>query len=133
MLVVIYSLSAPMSRRRNKPQRLIVADSVDREPGQLHNLFERIFHECLLQKYLLVYKSLSRAYGPNRSYRKKRLAPANDHPSTEAFPESGDTKFQHVEAAELHYTRAVKQFFDWCDERRLELADIEAITLATYI
>src|SRR5215471_15283434 len=61
MLVVIYSLSAPMSRRRNKPQRLIVADSVDREPGQLHDLFERIFHECLLQKYLLAYKTLSRA------------------------------------------------------------------------
>jgi len=33
----------------------------------------------------------------------------------------------------LHYTRAVKQFFDWCDEHRLGLADIEAITLATYI
>jgi len=41
--------------------------------------------------------------------------------------------FQHVEAAELHYPRAVRQFFDWCDERRLELADIEAITLVTYI
>lgn len=26
-----------------------------------------------------------------------------------------------------------KQFFDWCDQRRLELADIEAITVATYI
>src|SRR5215469_279886 len=80
MPVVIYSLSAPMSRRRNKPLRLIIADSVDREPRQLHNLFERIFHECLLQKYLLAYKSLSRAYGPNRSYRKKRLAPVNDQP-----------------------------------------------------
>ena len=27
--------------------------------------------------------------------------------------------------------RAVKQFFDWCDERLLELADIEAIAVAT--
>jgi integrase/recombinase XerD len=30
----------------------------------------------------------------------------------------------------MAYARAVKQFFDWCDERRLELADIEAITVA---
>jgi hypothetical protein len=29
--------------------------------------------------------------------------------------------------------RAVKQFFDRCDERRLQLADIEAISVATYI
>ena len=28
---------------------------------------------------------------------------------------------------------AVKHFFDWCDEHRLQLADIEAITVATYI
>jgi hypothetical protein len=27
----------------------------------------------------------------------------------------------------------VKQFFDWCDERWLKLADIEAITVAGYI
>ena len=33
----------------------------------------------------------------------------------------------------MAYARAVKQFFDWCDERRLELADIEAISVATYI
>ena len=33
----------------------------------------------------------------------------------------------------MAYARAVKQFFDWCDERRLKLADIEAITVATYI
>ncbi|HKU28115.1 MAG TPA: tyrosine-type recombinase/integrase [Candidatus Sulfotelmatobacter sp.] len=33
----------------------------------------------------------------------------------------------------MAYARAVKQFFDWCDDRRLELADIEAITVATYI
>jgi integrase/recombinase XerD len=33
----------------------------------------------------------------------------------------------------MAYARAVKQFFDWCDERRLELADIEAIGVATYI
>jgi site-specific recombinase XerD len=30
-------------------------------------------------------------------------------------------------------TRAVKQFFDWCDQRRLKLAEIKAITVATYI
>lgn len=29
--------------------------------------------------------------------------------------------------------RAVKQFFDWCDERRLKPPEIEAITVATYI
>jgi integrase/recombinase XerD len=33
----------------------------------------------------------------------------------------------------MAYARAVKQFFDWCDERRLHLMDIEAISLATYI
>jgi integrase/recombinase XerD len=33
----------------------------------------------------------------------------------------------------MAYARAVKQFFDWCDERRLKLADIGAITVATYI
>ena len=33
----------------------------------------------------------------------------------------------------MAYARAVKQFFDWCDERRLQLADIEAICVATYI
>ena len=33
----------------------------------------------------------------------------------------------------MAYARAVKQFFDWCDERQLKLADIEAITIATYI
>ena len=33
----------------------------------------------------------------------------------------------------MPYARAVKQVFDWCDERRLELADIEAITVVTYI
>ena len=31
------------------------------------------------------------------------------------------------------YARAVKQFLDWCDDRRLGLADIEAISVATYI
>ena len=31
----------------------------------------------------------------------------------------------------MAYARAVKQFFDWCDERRLHLMDIEAISLAT--
>jgi site-specific recombinase XerD len=33
----------------------------------------------------------------------------------------------------MAYARAVRQFFDWCDERRLKLADIEAISVATYI
>jgi integrase/recombinase XerD len=33
----------------------------------------------------------------------------------------------------MAYARAVKQFFDWCDERQLQLADIEAISVATYI
>jgi integrase/recombinase XerD len=33
----------------------------------------------------------------------------------------------------MAYARAVKQFLDWCEDRRLELADIEAITVATYI
>ncbi len=31
------------------------------------------------------------------------------------------------------YARAVKQFFDWCDEHRLELHEIEAVTVAAYI
>lgn len=31
------------------------------------------------------------------------------------------------------YARAVKCFFDWCDESRLELHDIEAITVAAYV
>jgi integrase/recombinase XerD len=31
------------------------------------------------------------------------------------------------------YARAVKRFFDWCDQSRLELHDIEAITVAAYI
>jgi site-specific recombinase XerD len=33
----------------------------------------------------------------------------------------------------MAYARAVKQFFDWCDERRLELHQIEAITVAAYV
>ena len=31
------------------------------------------------------------------------------------------------------YACAVKRFFDWCDECRLELRDIEAITVAAYV
>jgi site-specific recombinase XerC len=31
------------------------------------------------------------------------------------------------------YARAVKQFFDWTDKRRLDLHEIEAITVAAYI
>jgi integrase/recombinase XerD len=31
------------------------------------------------------------------------------------------------------YARAVKRFFDWCDESRLELHDIEPITVAAYV
>jgi site-specific recombinase XerD len=33
----------------------------------------------------------------------------------------------------MAYARAVKQFFDWCDEHRLELHEIEAVTVAAYI
>jgi integrase/recombinase XerD len=29
------------------------------------------------------------------------------------------------------YARAVKQFFDWCEGRQLELFEIDAITVAT--
>ena len=30
----------------------------------------------------------------------------------------------------MAYARAVKQFFDWCDKRELELNDIEALSVA---
>jgi site-specific recombinase XerD len=33
----------------------------------------------------------------------------------------------------MAYARAVKQFFDWCDERHLDLHQIEAITVAVYV
>ena len=33
----------------------------------------------------------------------------------------------------MAHARAVKQLFDWCDEPRLKLSDIEVITLAAYI
>jgi integrase/recombinase XerD len=33
----------------------------------------------------------------------------------------------------MAYARAVKQFFDWCDEHRPELHEIEAVTVAAYI
>jgi site-specific recombinase XerD len=33
----------------------------------------------------------------------------------------------------MAYGRAVERFFDSCDERRLGLADIEAINVATYV
>ena len=33
----------------------------------------------------------------------------------------------------MAYARAVKQFFDWCEVRRLALDDIEPITVAAYI
>ncbi len=33
----------------------------------------------------------------------------------------------------MAYARVVKQFFDWCDEHRLELHEIEAVTVAAYI
>ena len=29
----------------------------------------------------------------------------------------------------MAYARAVKQFFDWCDEHRLELHEIEAVKI----
>jgi integrase/recombinase XerD len=31
------------------------------------------------------------------------------------------------------YARAVKQFFDWCEDHRLRLDDIESIAIAAYI
>ena len=31
------------------------------------------------------------------------------------------------------YARAVKQFFDWCEVHRLQLHEIEAITVAAYV
>ncbi len=33
----------------------------------------------------------------------------------------------------MAYARAVNQFFDWCDAHRLELHEIEAVTVAAYI
>jgi integrase/recombinase XerD len=33
----------------------------------------------------------------------------------------------------MAYARAVKQFFDWCEEHRLGLDDIEPITVAAYV
>ncbi|MBV8773915.1 MAG: hypothetical protein JO166_16540 [Deltaproteobacteria bacterium] len=33
----------------------------------------------------------------------------------------------------MAYARAVKQFFDWCENRWLKVEEIEAITVATYI
>jgi integrase/recombinase XerD len=33
----------------------------------------------------------------------------------------------------MAYARAVKQFFDWCDRRKLELAEIEPLSVAAYI
>ncbi len=33
----------------------------------------------------------------------------------------------------MAYARAVKQFFDWCDKRKLELEEIEPLTVAAYI
>ena len=33
----------------------------------------------------------------------------------------------------MAYARAVNQFFDWCEDRRLRLVDIEAISVATLL
>ena len=33
----------------------------------------------------------------------------------------------------MAYARAVKQFFDWCEDRQLGLDDIEPMTVAAYI
>jgi site-specific recombinase XerD len=33
----------------------------------------------------------------------------------------------------MAYARAVKQFFDWCDKRKLELREIEPLSAAAYI
>ena len=32
----------------------------------------------------------------------------------------------------MAYARAVKQFFDWCEQHRLGLDDIEPISIAAY-
>jgi integrase/recombinase XerD len=56
------------------------------------------------------------------------------------YPERASRRFIDFFTASIRnrntrmaYARAVKQFFDRCDERRLELPDIEAITVASYI
>jgi hypothetical protein len=33
----------------------------------------------------------------------------------------------------MAYARTVKQLFDWCDDRRLKLEEIEAIRVSSYI
>jgi hypothetical protein len=33
----------------------------------------------------------------------------------------------------MAYARAVKQFFDWCDRRKLELGEIDPLSVAAYI
>jgi hypothetical protein len=33
----------------------------------------------------------------------------------------------------MAYARAVKKFFDWCDGRKLELEEIEPLSVAAYI
>ena len=33
----------------------------------------------------------------------------------------------------MAYARAVKRFFDWCDDHHLKLEDIEPIAIAAYI
>src|SRR5689334_22452190 len=33
----------------------------------------------------------------------------------------------------MAYARAVKQFFDWCEDRRLRLSEIDALCVAVYI
>jgi integrase/recombinase XerD len=33
----------------------------------------------------------------------------------------------------MAYARAVKQFFDWCDKRKLELREIEPLSVAAYV
>ncbi len=33
----------------------------------------------------------------------------------------------------MAYARAVKQFFDWCDKPKLELREVEPLSVAAYI
>jgi site-specific recombinase XerD len=33
----------------------------------------------------------------------------------------------------MAYARAVKQFFDWCERRKLELEEVQPLTVAAYI
>ena len=48
-------------------------------------------------------------------------------------PKSAPTPNIRNKNTRLAYGRAVRDFFDWCEDRRIELADIEPIRVAAYI